>query len=82
MPAVKDRVGRIITQERSQWEGRQGIAIALDFYIESDLYDDGLFEDLIQFLVPGGIADDHEVVRQAMYKAASSLISRVSRKVF
>lgn len=77
MPAVKDKVGRVIEPERNQWPSRRGIAIALEFYIDSDLYDISLFEDLVKFLVPNAINDVHDLVRQAMYKAASSLISKV-----
>lgn len=68
----------MITPERDQWDSRRGVATAFEFYIESDVYDVKLFESLIRFLVPDGIADLHDLVRQEMYKAASSLISRVS----
>lgn len=68
----------MITPERSQWDSRRGVATAFEFYIDSELYDITLFETLFEFLVPDGIADEHDLVRQEMYKAASSLVSRVS----
>ncbi|KAI6171348.1 TOG domain-containing protein [Aphelenchoides bicaudatus] len=76
LPAVTDKVGRVITPERDQWESRRGVANAFEFYIDSDLYDISLFESLLEFLVPDGVSDQHELVRNEMYKAASALISR------
>ncbi|KAI6215267.1 hypothetical protein M3Y94_00365800 [Aphelenchoides besseyi] len=77
VPALKDQVGRIIMQERDQWAERRGVAIALQHYISSTYYDVALFEKLLQFLVPDGIADDSPIVRKVMYETASTLISMV-----
>lgn len=77
LPSVKDQIGRIITPEKDQWDSRLGVAFAFEFYIESDLYDTAVFKDLFEFLVPDGIGDENEIVRRGMYKATSSLISRV-----
>ncbi|KAI6201623.1 TOG domain-containing protein [Aphelenchoides besseyi] len=75
VPALKDQVGRIIMQERDQWAERRGVAIALQHYISSTFYNVSLFEKLLQFLVPDGIADDSPIVRKVMYETASTLIS-------
>ncbi|KAI6240148.1 hypothetical protein M3Y99_00501900 [Aphelenchoides fujianensis] len=54
----------------------RALAIALQHYISSEFYKIDLFEKLLQFLVPCGIADEHPIVRKYMYETASELISK------